>query len=157
MDNFNCCIHCGHHFRLNARQRISMLADPDSFQEHDAGLCAGDLLQFPGYPKKLETARTASGELEAVICGEAASAGSAAALFVMDAAVHDGLHGHGRRGKDHAARLRCAAEHGLPVLGVTVSGGARMQEGIFSLMQMAKTSGAVQRHSEAGQPLHRRC
>ena len=69
-DNFNCCIHCGHHFRLNARQRISMLADPDSFQEHDAGLCAGDLLQFPGYPKKLETARTASGELEAVICGD---------------------------------------------------------------------------------------
>ena len=76
-DNFNCCIHCGHHFRLNARQRISMLVDPDSFQEHDAGLCADDLLQFPGYPKKLETARTASGELEAVICGEAAIGGAA--------------------------------------------------------------------------------
>ncbi|MEE0785886.1 MAG: acetyl-CoA carboxylase carboxyltransferase subunit beta [Oscillospiraceae bacterium] len=148
-DNFNCCIHCGHHFRLNARQRISMLADPDSFQEHDAGLCAGDLLQFPGYPKKLETARTASGELEAVICGEAAIGGQRCCLFVMDPYFMMGSMGT-VVGEKITRLFEYAMAHRLPVVGYTVSGGARMQEGILSLMQMAKTSAAVRRHSDAG-------
>lgn len=148
-DNFNCCIHCGHHFRLNARQRISMLADPDSFQEHDAGLCAGDLLQFPGYPKKLETARTASGELEAVICGEAMIGAQRCCLFVMDPYFMMGSMGT-VVGEKITRLFEYAMAHRLPVVGYTVSGGARMQEGILSLMQMAKTSGAVLRHSQAG-------
>ena len=148
-DNFNCCIHCGHHFRLNARQRISMLADPDSFQEHDAGLCVGDLLQFPGYPKKLETARTASGELEAVICGEAAIGGQRCCLFVMDPYFMMGSMGT-VVGEKITRLFEYAMAHRLPVVGYTVSGGARMQEGILSLMQMAKTSAAVRRHSDAG-------
>lgn len=148
-DNFNCCIHCGHHFRLNARQRISMLADPDSFQEHDAGLCADDLLQFPGYPKKLETARTASGELEAVICGEAAIGGQRCCLFVMDPYFMMGSMGT-VVGEKITRLFEYAMAHRLPVVGYTVSGGARMQEGILSLMQMAKTSAAVRRHSDAG-------
>ena len=148
-DNFNCCIHCGHHFRLNARQRISMLVDPDSFQEHDAGLCADDLLQFPGYPKKLETARTASGELEAVICGEAAIGGQRCCLFVM--APYFMMGSMGTVVGEKITRLfEYAMAHRLPVVGYTVSGGARMQEGILSLMQMAKTSAAVRRHSDAG-------
>ena len=148
-DNFNCCIHCGHHFRLNARQRISMLVDPDSFQEHDAGLCADDLLQFPGYPKKLETARTASGELEAVICGEAAIGGQRCCLFVMDPYFMMGSMGT-VVGEKITRLFEYAMAHRLPVVGYTVSGGARMQEGILSLMQMAKTSAAVRRHSDAG-------
>ena len=148
-DNFNCCIHCGHHFRLNARQRISMLADPDSFQEHDAGLCAGDLLQFPGYPKKLETARTASGELEAVICGEAMIGAQRCCLFVMDPYFMMGSMG-AVVGEKITRLFEYAMAHRLPVVGYTVSGGARMQEGILSLMQMAKTSAAVRRHSDAG-------
>ena len=148
-DNFNCCIHCGHHFRLNARQRISMLADPDSFQEHDAGLCAGDLLQFPGYPKKLETARTASGELEAVICGEAMIGAQRCCLFVMDPYFMMGSMGT-VVGEKITRLFEYAMAHRLPVVGYTVSGGARMQEGILSLMQMAKTSAAVRRHSDAG-------
>ncbi len=148
-DNFNCCIHCGHHFRLNARQRISMLADPDSFQEHDAGLCAGDLLQFPGYPKKLETARTASGELEAVICGEAMIGALRCCLFVMDPYFMMGSMGT-VVGEKITRLFEYAMAHRLPVVGYTVSGGARMQEGILSLMQMAKTSAAVRRHSDAG-------
>lgn len=148
-DNFNCCIHCGHHFRLNARQRISMLADPDSFQEHDAGLCAGDLLQFPGYPKKLETARTASGELEAVICGEAMIGTQRCCLFVMDPYFMMGSMGT-VVGEKITRLFEYAMAHRLPVVGYTVSGGARMQEGILSLMQMAKTSAAVRRHSDAG-------
>ena len=148
-DNFNCCIHCGHHFRLNARQRISMLADPDSFQEHDAGLCAGDLLQFPGYPKKLETARTASGALEAVICGEAMIGAQRCCLFVMDPYFMMGSMGT-VVGEKITRLFEYAMAHRLPVVGYTVSGGARMQEGILSLMQMAKTSAAVRRHSDAG-------
>ena len=148
-DNFNCCIHCGHHFRLNARQRISMLADSDSFQEHDAGLCAGDLLQFPGYPKKLETARTASGELEAVICGEAMIGAQRCCLFVMDPYFMMGSMGT-VVGEKITRLFEYAMAHRLPVVGYTVSGGARMQEGILSLMQMAKTSAAVRRHSDAG-------
>ena len=148
-DNFNCCIHCGHHFRLNARQRISMLADPDSFQEHDVGLCAGDLLQFPGYPKKLETARTASGELEAVICGEAMIGAQRCCLFVMDPYFMMGSMGT-VVGEKITRLFEYAMAHRLPVVGYTVSGGARMQEGILSLMQMAKTSAAVRRHSDAG-------
>lgn len=148
-DNFNCCIHCGHHFRLNARQRISMLADPDSFQEHDARLCAGDLLQFPGYPKKLETARTASGELEAVICGEAMIGAQRCCLFVMDPYFMMGSMGT-VVGEKITRLFEYAMAHRLPVVGYTVSGGARMQEGILSLMQMAKTSAAVRRHSDAG-------
>ena len=148
-DNFNCCIHCGHHFRLNARQRISMLADPDSFQEHDAGLCAGDQLQFPGYPKKLETARTASGELEAVIRGEAMIGAQRCCLFVMDPYFMMGSMGT-VVGEKITRLFEYAMAHCLPVVGYTVSGGARMQEGILSLMQMAKTSAAVRRHSDAG-------
>lgn len=148
-DNFNCCIHCGHHFRLNARQRISMLADPDSFQEHDAGLCAGDLLQFPGYPKKLETARTASGELEAVICGEAMIGAQRCCLFVMDPYFMMGSMGT-VVGEKITRLFEYAMAHRLPVVGCTVSGGARMQEGILSLMQMAKTSAAIQRFSAKG-------
>ena len=140
-DNFNCCIHCGHHFRLNARQRISMLADPDSFQEHDAGLCAGDLLQFPGYPKKLETARTAS--------GEAMIGAQRCCLFVMDPYFMMGSMGT-VVGEKITRLFEYAMAHRLPVVGYTVSGGARMQEGILSLMQMAKTSAAVRRHSDAG-------
>ena len=126
-----------------------MLADPDSFQEHDAGLCAGDLLQFPGYPKKLETARTASGELEAVICGEAAIGGQRCCLFVMDPYFMMGSMGT-VVGEKITRLFEYAMAHRLPVVGYTVSGGARMQEGILSLMQMAKTSAAVRRHSDAG-------
>ena len=150
-DNFNCCIHCGHHFRLNARQRISMLADPDSFQEHDAGLCAGDLLQFPGYPKKLETARTASGELEAVICGEAMIGAQRCCLFVMDPYFMMGSMGT-VVGEKITRLFEYAMAHRLPVVGYTVSGGARMQEGILSLMQMARTTAAINQVKEKGIP-----
>ena len=145
-DNFNCCIHCGHHFRLDARQRISMLADPDSFQEHDAGLCAGDLLQFPGYPKKLETARTASGELEAVICGEAAIGGQRCCLFVMDPYFMMGSMGT-VVGEKITRLFEYAMAHRLPVVGYTVSGGARMQEGIL----VPDADGQDQRRCSAAQ------
>lgn len=148
-DNQNCCTHCAYHFRLNARQRISMLVDTDSFEELDAKLHATDMLQFPGYHKKLETARTASGELEAVICGRARIGGEACALFVMEPYFMMGSMG-AAVGEKITRLFEIATAQRLPVIGYTVSGGARMQEGILSLMQMAKTSAAVRRHSDAG-------
>ena len=140
---------CGHHFRIGARQRIRMLVDPDSFAEWDAGLTADDPLSFPGYRQKLETTRAASGEREAVLCGRAAIGGQACALFVMEPFFMMGSMGTAV-GEKLTRLFERALEKRLPVVGFTVSGGARMQEGILSLMQMAKVSGAVRRLSDAG-------
>jgi acetyl-CoA carboxylase carboxyl transferase subunit beta len=140
---------CGHCFRMNARQRIRMLADKDTFSELDKDLESVDLLNFPGYKSKLESIKASAREKEAVICGEARIGGAACAMFVMEPYFMMGS--MGTVVGDKITRLfEYAAEKRLPVLGSTVSGGARMQEGILSLMQMAKTSGAVKRHSDAG-------
>ncbi len=140
---------CGHHFRMGARQRIRALTDPDSFEEWDAELVAADPLEFPGYAQKLETTRAACGEQEAVLCGRAAIDGKDCCLFVMEPFFMMGSMGTAV-GEKLTRLFERAAREGLPVVGYTVSGGARMQEGILSLMQMAKVSGAVRRHSEQG-------
>ena len=138
---------CGHHFRMNARQRVSFITDPDSFEEMNGEMKSRDLLGFPGYPKKLENAWLACREKEAVVTGTARIGGRRCALFVMEPYFM-----MGSMGTVVGEKLTCLFEHeaGLPVVGYTVSGGARMQEGILSLMQMAKVSGAVGRHSAAG-------
>ncbi len=140
---------CGYHFRMNARQRLAFIADKDSFQELFPQLRGGDPLQFPGYTAKLETVRSVSGETEAVICGTAALDGQKCCLFVMDPYFMMGSMGTAV-GEKITRLFEYAAERRLPVIGFTVSGGARMQEGLLSLMQMAKTSAAVKRHSDAG-------
>lgn len=140
---------CGHCFRMNARQRIEFLTDQDSFQELFSDLVGKDLLGFPGYAKKLEGVRKSSGELEGVVCGYARVSGHPCALFVMEPYFMMGSMGT-VVGEKLTLLFEYAAQHGLPVLGCTVSGGARMQEGILSLMQMAKTSAAVKRHGDAG-------
>lgn len=140
---------CGHHFRMNARERIDFITDKDSFIEFDGELTPKDVINFPGYPKKLRHARLASGEKEAVVTGKALVGGIPACLFVMEAKFMMGSMGT-VAGEKITRLFEYATEHGLPVVGFTVSGGARMQEGILSLMQMAKTSGAVRRHSDAG-------
>ena len=140
---------CGHHFRMNARQRIDFITDPGSFCEMDGDLRARDVIEFPGYEKKLKHARLASGEKEAVICGTGTIGGSACCLFVMEPSFMMGSMGT-VVGEKITRLFEYATAHSLPVVGFTVSGGARMQEGILSLMQMAKTSGAVRRHSDAG-------
>lgn len=147
--NFNVCPKCGHHYRTKARQRIRMLADQRSFKEMDAMLSAEDPLKFSSYKHKLAAARTISGENEGVITGIAAIDGIITGLFVMEADFMMGSMGSAV-GEKIVRLFEYATEHGLPVVGFTVSGGARMQEGLFSLMQMAKTSGAVRRHSDAG-------
>ncbi len=140
---------CGYHFRMKARQRIKMIVDKDSFCERYAGLTAGNPLQFPGYREKVDTVRTASGEEEAVVCGTARIGGQSCCLFVMEPYFMMGSMGSAV-GEKITALFEYAAEHRMPVVGFTVSGGARMQEGLLSLMQMAKTSAAVKRHSDAG-------
>ncbi len=140
---------CGHHFRMKARQRIRLLADQDSFFELFSGLETADPLGFPGYQEKLEKNRAAGGEKESVICGTASIDGESCCLFVMEPSFLMGSMGTAA-GEKITRLFEYAVEKRLPVVGFTVSGGARMQEGLLSLMQMAKTSGAVKRHSDAG-------
>ncbi len=146
-DNLVCS--CGYHFRMKARQRIRMLADKGSFQELYGQMEAGNPLDFPGYTDKVETVRAASGEREAVICGTAKIQGQSLCLFVMESYFMMGSMGSAV-GEKITSLFEYAARHRLAVVGFTVSGGARMQEGLLSLMQMAKISAAVKRHGDAG-------
>ena len=146
--NNNTCS-CGHHFRMNARQRIKFITDSDSFEEWYGDVVSRDILDFPGYITKLETTRNACGENDAVVCGKARIGGEECCIFVMEPYFMMGSMGT-VVGEKITRTFEYATEHDLPVVGYTVSGGARMQEGILSLMQMAKTSGAVRRHSDKG-------
>lgn len=143
------CPHCGHHMRLGARRRLEITCDEGSFQEWFADLTATDFLGFPGYAGKLQTARTKTGEVDAVVCGRATVEGMPCAIFVMNGDFMMGSMGAVVGEKISRTFERAAAE-GLPVVGFTVSGGARMQEGTTSLMQMAKVSAARQRFGAQG-------
>ena len=140
---------CGYHFRMKARQRIQMIADKGSFRELYSNIKADNLLNFPGYKDKVETVRVASSENEAVVCGTATVGKQKCCLFVMESYFMMGSMGSAV-GEKITMLFEYAVRHRLPVIGFTVSGGARMQEGLLSLMQMAKTSAAVKRHSDAG-------
>ena len=140
---------CGHHFRMRARQRIRIIADKDSFREMFASARAGDPLDFPGYKEKIDTVRLASREEEAVVCGTARIFDLPCCLFVMEPGFMMGSMGTAV-GEKITSLFEYALRRRMPVVGYTVSGGARMQEGLLSLMQMAKTSAAVKQHSDAG-------
>lgn len=148
-ENLNVCPACGYHFRIGPRERIAYLTDEDTFLELDGSLMSKDVLGFPGYDQKLRNAKLASREKEGVVCGAARIGGEPCALFVMDPNFMMGSMGT-VVGEKIARLFEYAAQHSLPVVGYTVSGGARMQEGILSLMQMAKVSAALLRHSQAG-------
>jgi acetyl-CoA carboxylase carboxyl transferase beta subunit len=148
-ENLYVCNLCGHHFRINARQRIHIIADEGSFREQDGDLTSVNLIDFPSYESKLKHAHLQSAENEAVICGFCTIGGHETALFVMEANFMMGSMGT-VVGEKITHLFEGATKRSLPMLGFAVSGGARMQEGMYSLMQMAKTSGAVKRHSDAG-------
>ena len=148
-DNLHVCTACGYHFRMGPRDRIVYLTDEESFSELYGDKKSRDVLNFPGYEQKLRNAKLASREREGVVCGTAKVGGEDCALFVMDPNFMMGSMGT-VVGEKITSLFEYAAEHSLPVVGFTVSGGARMQEGILSLMQMAKTSAAVRKHSDAG-------
>lgn len=148
-ENLNVCTSCGYHFRIGPRERVAYLADEGTFEELDAELISRDLLDFPGYDQKLRNAKLASREKEGVVCGTAEICSEKCALFLMDPNFMMGSMGT-VVGEKITRLFEFATERALPVVGFTVSGGARMQEGILSLMQMAKTSGAVKLHSDKG-------
>ena len=147
-ENLHVCTKCNHHFRMNGRDRVEMLADKDSFVEFDADLSSHNVLDFPGYDEKLEKARK-TGAKESVICGECKMNGIDTVLCVMDPTFMMGSMGV-VTGEKITRAFEYATENAMPIVVCTAAGGARMQEGILSLMQMAKTSGAVKRHSDAG-------
>lgn len=148
-ENDNVCPKCGYHFKMNARQRINYLCDEGSFEEQNGEMQSQNPIAFPDYPKKLMHARRNTSEKEAVVTGTCRIGGNPCALFVMEGAFMMGSMGC-VVGEKITRLFEYATQQKLPVVGYTISGGARMQEGILSLMQMAKTSGAVKKHSAAG-------
>lgn len=150
-DNLNICPKCGNYFRLTAFERIELLIDAGTFIEEDMTLNSEDYLEFPGYNEKLENSREKSRMLDAIISGT----GKINGIEVSIAAMEFNFMG-GSMGSVVGEKVTRALERGLekkiPVVIVSSSGGARMQEGILSLMQMAKTSGAVNKLNEAGIP-----
>lgn len=143
------CPHCSYNFRVSAKERLAIVVDQDSFEELFTGIETTDPLNFPGYVKKLAETREKTGLDEAVVTGLARIYGQKVALGIMDANFI--MASMGTVVGEKITRLfELAREKELPVVLFTASGGARMQEGIMSLMQMAKISAAVQRHSKAG-------
>lgn len=142
--NYYICPNCQSYFRVPPRARISMVADKGTFTEWDTGLPISDPLKFPGYLEKLERMREATGIDEAVITGGARLDGMPIAIGVMAASFLMGSMGE-IVGEKITRMIERATRERLPVVIFCSSGGARMQEGIVSLMQMAKTSGALKR------------
>ena len=143
------CPKCSYHGRLSSQERIAITVDKDSFKEFNGNLRGADPLDFPDYKEKQAELRGSTGLNEAVITGTASIKGSPVVIGIMDSRFMMGSMGS-VVGEKITRAFEYATEHKLPVIMFTASGGARMQEGIVSLMQMAKTSGAVKLHSEAG-------
>lgn len=147
--NLYVCPSCGAHGRLLARTRIRQIADKESFRELFGSLETADPLNFEGYAEKIAALREKTGMNDAVVTGTCRISGMKACIGVMDS--HFMMASMGSVVGEKLTRLfEYATEHGLPVILFTCSGGARMQEGMFSLLQMAKVSGAAAKHSEAG-------
>lgn len=143
------CPNCNYHGRLSAPERISITADKDSFTEFDSDMLSCDPINFPNYPQKQQELRDSTGLKDAIITGTATIRGTEAVIGVMDSRYMMASMGS-VVGEKITRAFEYATEHNLPVIMFTASGGARMQEGIVSLMQMAKTSGAVKLHSDSG-------
>lgn len=148
-ENYNICPHCRNYFRVHAYRRIDMIADRGSFEEWDRGLCSENPLHYRGYEEKLSALREKTGLDEAIVTGKALIGGMPAVLGVCDGRFLMASMGH-VVGEKITRAVERATEEGLPVIFFACSGGARMQEGIVSLMQMAKTAAALKRHSDAG-------
>jgi acetyl-CoA carboxylase carboxyl transferase subunit beta len=152
--NLRICIKCDHHFSLTARDRIDLVLDEGSFEEYDANLTSVDTLKFTGqasYTDRLKKYQKTTGLRDAVICGLGRIEGHAVSMAVMDFTFLAATMGSVVGEKITRAIERATAQR-LPVIIISASGGARMYEGMLSLMQMAKTCGALARHAEAKLP-----
>ncbi len=147
--NLNVCIKCGYHFRVTVGERLQFTLDEGSFVEFDAELVADNPLAFPNYPEKLAEARQKTGLNEAVVTGEGSILGHRTVLGVMDS--HFIMASMGAAVGEKVARaVERACERRLPLILFVASGGARMQEGMVALMQMAKTAVVLRHVNTAG-------
>ncbi len=143
------CQHCGYCFRITATERIELTCDTGTFEEWDAELETEDPIDFPDYREKIKKVQLKTGLKEAIVTGKCEIKGQRTVIGVMDTTFIMGSMGT-VVGEKITRAFERAIQEKLPVILYTASGGARMQEGIFSLMQMAKVSAAVKRHSNAG-------
>lgn len=141
------CGSCGYHSRLTAKKRLEITADEDTFVSWDDSLRSCNPIDFPGYNQKLDKLESSTGLGDAVITGRCHIEGQPCAIGVMDSNFMMASMGS-VVGEKITRTFEYACEERLPVILFTASGGARMQEGIIALMQMAKTSGAIARHSD---------
>lgn len=148
-ENLNVCFNCDHHIPLSAYSRIEAISDEGTFNEFDKGMTSANPLNFPGYEEKLEKDQTKTGLNEAVVTGTATLNGIRFGVGVMDSRFRMGSIGS-VVGEKICRIVDYCTQHRLPFVLFTASGGARMQEGIISLMQMAKTSVSLEKHSDAG-------
>ncbi len=144
------CPNCNYHSRLSARERLDITVDKGSFREFDRHMISKNPIDFPDYEQKQIALREKTGLKDAVVTGRAKIYGKDTVIIVMDSNFMMASMGS-VVGEKITRAFEYATRKKLPVIAFTASGGARMQEGIVSLMQMAKTSGAVARHNEAGQ------
>jgi acetyl-CoA carboxylase carboxyl transferase beta subunit len=151
-ENLRVCPQCGHHFPMRARERIEQLADPGSFVEEDSELRSADPLGFfdlRPYAERLVEAEIETGLGDAIVCGSATIEEEACRLAVMDFAFMGGSMGS-VVGEKFARACDSASEAGVPLVSISASGGARMQEGILALMQLPKTVCAIEELHESG-------
>jgi len=149
MNELKVCPKCGGHFRMSAWERIAVTCDAGSFIEYDKDMGSKDPMGYPEYDKIIEKAQEKSGIKDGVITGRGKINGHDAVVSVMDSNFMMGSMGS-VVGEKITRSIERATSMKLPIVIFTTSGGARMQEGIISLMQMAKTSAALKKHSEAG-------
>jgi acetyl-CoA carboxylase carboxyl transferase subunit beta len=147
--NLKVCMNCGFHYQMNAKERIISLFDENSFIEYDRDMISENPLNFPDYEEKLEKDRQKTKQNEAVVTGEGMINGFKTTVAIMDASFRMGSMGS-VVGEKITRTIEKASEQGLPFIIFTASGGARMQEGVLSLMQMAKTSSALKLFSDNG-------
>lgn len=148
-ENLGICPNCNYYFRLGAYDRLKQICDKDSFKEINKYMVQKNPMNFKGYEEKLKENEKKSGIKEAVITGEASIGGDKTIIAVMDSNFLMGSMGT-VVGEKITQAIEIATEKRLPIIIFTASGGARMQEGIHSLMQMAKISSALNKHSEEG-------
>lgn len=146
---YKLCPNCDAHFRMSPNERIAITCDEGTFEEFDAGMESGNPMGYPEYGEILKAAQEKSGIREAVVTGRAKIVGEDTVLVIMDSHYMMGSMGS-VVGEKVTRAIEYATEQRLPVILFTTSGGARMQEGIISLMQMAKTAEALGRHDAAG-------
>lgn len=150
-ENLKVCLKCSHHFPIDGRERITSLVEPSSFQEIDSQMSSTDPLNFPAYKDKIEKNQRQTGYKDALVTGVARLGSHQVALGVMDFGFLGGSMGS-VVGEKLTRLIELGTEKRMPVIIISSSGGARMYEGMFSLMQMAKTCGALAYHAREKLP-----